>query len=136
MQLIFYPQFTQMKVTSENILLIVKRKLEGNLQCVKNHSYQKTPKPNLSKQNNPTTKPTNNQKREAQIPPKLKHPSRLISFKNLVLFTIFNQLMIVISREKEAISKETVSYIFFPLTNDPALHLQGTEEPFHSGVHI
>lgn len=44
--------------------------------------------------------------------------------------------MIVISREKETISKETVPYISFPLTDGPALHLQGTEEPFHSGVHI
>lgn len=88
MQLIFYPQFTQMKVTSENILLIVKRKLEGNRQCVKNHSYQNTPKPNLTKQNNPTTKPTNLQKREAQIPPKLKHPSRIINILKTWCFSL------------------------------------------------
>lgn len=66
-QFIFYPQSTQKTVTSENILLVVKGKLQGNLQSVKNQRCRKTPKPNLTQKNNCTTKPTDLQKRKPQI---------------------------------------------------------------------
>lgn len=64
-----YSTLSLLRRRSPQRILLVTGKPQGNLQCVKNHSYQKTPKPNQTH-----SKPHQPPKQEAPDSPKIETP--------------------------------------------------------------